>query len=169
MSPAALSETQNRLAEEHLNLVAKIMRATHRSWRSLNEEDVVGAAFEGLASAVLTYNHNKNDSFTAWARSKIKWAILDFVRAELKHRVKTQPFQTETESGEVIEPFVRPVVKLVPKDTTPGRVPSAAVCHQCHHEYHFHHPRFGCMEWDRRRQGSGYCQCDGFQTRAPIA
>lgn len=155
----------NTLAEDNLDLVDLVMRQTRKSWHSLEHDDVIGAAFEGLVSAANTFNPEKNDSFRAWASTKIKWGILDFVRKELRQGALTDQLEVETPGGDVVERPVKPVLKLIPKEPTPCKIPSAAVCVGCKHPFEHHHERFGCMFWSRRFPGAGYCQCEGMRVR----
>jgi hypothetical protein len=38
-------------------------------------------------------------------------------------------------------------------------------CTRCEHIGYEHSDKFGgCMHWDARNQGAGYCDCDGFRT-----
>jgi len=54
-----------------------------------------------------------------------------------------------------------PRLELVPfSRSTSLRINYQEKC-RCGHFRYEHHPSFGCMQWDERRQ-CGWCRCDGF-------
>jgi DNA-directed RNA polymerase specialized sigma24 family protein len=137
---------------------------TIRFDRGREKGDVLSAAFEGLDSAIRTYDKEKNDSFRAWAVAKIKWAILDFVRREIHENRVAQRAQIK---------LVRPVKRkyaIEPRRLSGERPDAAAHCQnqRCQHPAFHHHPVMGCMYWSSLLPGSGWCQCDGFCVSIPI-
>ncbi len=52
---------------------------------------------------------------------------------------------------------------ISPLRPTQARVDYHQRC-RCGHYRYEHHPSFGCMQWDERRQ-KGWCDCDGFAVR----
>lgn len=157
-------EDADRLAEEHLYLVAREMRFTRSKWRGIASDDIQSAAFDGLASALATWNPDKS-TFAGWAAAKIKWAILEHARSEYRERSRERKFALE---------LVRPrkvTAKIEPRRLSDGKPNQMSPCQDrcCGHPWYQHHASMGCLHWDCRLPGSGYCQCDGYCASVPVS
>lgn len=154
----------DRLAEEHLYLISKLMVQTRSRWRGIQSSDIRSAAFEGLASAVATWDQKKTP-FSPWASAKIRWAILEAARGEYRQRGRDRTAALQIVKSQQIR------IKIEPRRLSEQVSDPAFICQDrnCRHPWFMHHPAMGCMYWDRRLPGSGWCKCDGFCSAIPIA
>ena len=143
-----------KLAEPHLKRVLHLVHNMQAVWKGCKERDVFDAAFTGLENAVRTYNRSKNASFRKWADSKIRWAIADFAKARKKQG-------REQDRDRFTTKIYQPPKGVSMNDLCKNK--------NCKHPFYMHHPSFrmGCMYWDIRLGGSGWCQCTGFCDHTP--
>lgn len=77
-----LTDTQKAMAVENLNLVDKLVRHDFRRQMIMfGYADLYGAGVEGLVSSVMSYQPDKSIEFAAFARHRIRGAILDYMRS----------------------------------------------------------------------------------------
>ena len=78
-----MTPEQADLCERHLDLARLVAAATLRGKPSnITYDDLLGAAYEGLVQAALSYDPSKSDSFVSWARRRLNGAVLDALRRE---------------------------------------------------------------------------------------
>ncbi|MFJ4037723.1 sigma-70 family RNA polymerase sigma factor [Microbacterium sp. NPDC090007] len=80
-TPPAVRPTPEQLARENLPLAKYLAVEKARTALHVDLDDLLSAAYLGLATASLEYEPERGIPFGAYARTKITWAILNEMRA----------------------------------------------------------------------------------------
>ena len=101
MSPQFLNNTDaQRLMEDNLELVKRVVKGFIRNHRTpLEELELTNAALLGLVDAINRFDPKRGDQFSAYARIRIRGALLDRVRQEDPLTRSRRNFAKQLEEG----------------------------------------------------------------------
>ena len=72
---------RDALIESHQHIVVRLARQLAcRTSHGITQDDLSGAGYLGLVEAAQRYDATQNDSFEAYARTRVRGAMLDEIR-----------------------------------------------------------------------------------------